>query len=164
MTNRYIILDGDQKKNEIPDFLRIPEVDKTNKYLKDIFKKAIGISADKIEWGVDANRKAGRVNEEQEKKLLLSYLEYFKDYVSFLPQSIPEDIIYNEMRLKQFLGEEDFPDVSQEEDSKKKLKKISDITGQEIGALEYQLIYWFVKQKNSDYKCILEMLKGIIER
>ena len=33
------------------------------------------------------------------------------------------------MRLKQFLGEEDFPDVSQEKDSKKKLKKISDING-----------------------------------
>ena len=68
------------------------------------------------------------------------------------------------MRLKQFLGEEDFPDVSQEKDSKKKLKKISDIMGQEIGALEYQLIYWFIKQKNTDYQCILEILKSIIER
>ena len=164
VSNRYIILDGDQKKEEIPDFLRIPEVDKTDKYLKDIFKKAVGISADKIDWGVDANRKAGRVNEEQEKKLLLSYLEYFKNHVSFLPQSIPEDIIYDETRLKQFLGEEDFPDVSQEKDSKKKLKKISDIMGQEIGALEYQLIYWFIKQKNTDYQCILEILKSIIER
>lgn len=164
VSNRYIILDGDQKKEEIPDFLRIPEVDKTDKYLKDIFKKAVGISADKIDWGVDANRKAGRVNEEQEKKLLLSYLEYFKNHVSFLPQSIPEDIIYDEMRLKQFLGEEDFPDVSQEKDSKKKLKKISDIMGQEIGALEYQLIYWFIKQKNTDYQCILEILISIIER
>ena len=36
VSNRYIILDGDQKKEEIPDFLRIPEVDKTDKYLKDI--------------------------------------------------------------------------------------------------------------------------------
>lgn len=161
--NRYIIFDGDQKKDEIPDLSRIPEADKTEKYLKDIFKKVIGISADKIDWGVDANRKAGRVNADQEKELLLLYLEYFRNRVSFLPQVIPEDIIYNESRLKIMLGEDGFPDVSQEKDSKKKLKVISDVMGQEIGALEYQLIYWFVKQKNSDYQCILEMLKSIIE-
>lgn len=68
------------------------------------------------------------------------------------------------MRLKQFLGEEGFPDVRQEKDSKKKLKKISDIMGQDVNALEYQLIYWFIKQKNSDYQCILKTLKNIIER
>ena len=163
VNNRYIILDGDQKKDEVPDLSRIPEADKTEKYLKDLFKKVIGISADKIDWGVDANRKAGRVNADQEKELLLLYLEYFRNRVSFLPQVIPEDIIYNESRLKIMLGEDGFPDVSQEKDSKKKLKVISDVMGQEIGALEYQLIYWFVKQKNSDYQCILETLKSIIE-
>ena len=164
VTNRYIIFDGDQMKAEIPDFSKIAEIDKTNKYLKDIFKKAIGISADKIDWGVDANRKAGRFDEEQEKKLLLLYLEYFKNHVLFLPQVIPEDIIYNEIILKQFLGKVGFPDVSQEKDSKKKLKKISDIMGQNIDAIEYQLIYWFVKEKNEDYQYILKMLESIIER
>ena len=163
VNNRYIILDGDQKKDEIPNLSRIPEADKTEKYLKDIFKKVIGISADKIDWGVDANRKTGRVNTDQEKELLLLYLEFFRNHVSFLPQVIPEDIIYDESRLKILLGEDGFPDVSQEKDSKKKLKVISDVMGQEIGALEYQLIYWFVKQKNSDYQCILDMLKSIIE-
>lgn len=163
VNNRYIILDGDQKKDEIPNLSRIPEADKTEKYLKDIFKKVIGISADKIDWGVDANRKAGRVNTDQEKELLLLYLEFFRNHVSFLPRVIPEDIIYDESRLKILLGEDGFPNVSQEKDSKKKLKVISDVMGQEIGALEYQLIYWFVKQKNSDYQCILDMLKSIIE-
>ena len=131
--------------------------------MKNIFKKVIGISADKIDWGIDANRKAGRVNVDQEKELILLYLEFFRNRVCFLPQVIPEDIIYDESRLKILLGEDGFPDVSQEKDSKKKLKKISDIMGQEIGALEYQLIYWFVKQKNADYQYILEMLKSIIE-
>lgn len=163
VNNRYIIFDGDQKKDEVPDLSRIPEADKTEKHLKNIFKKVIGISADKIDWGIDANRKAGRVNADQEKELLLLYLEYFRNRVCFLPQVIPEDIIYDESRLKILLGEDGFPDVCQEKDSKKKLKKISDIMGQEIGALEYQLIYWFVKQKNADYQCILEMLKSIIE-
>ena len=73
-------------------------------------------------------------------------------------------MIYDQMRIKQLLGEGDFPDVREQKDSKNKLKKISDIMGQEIGALEYQLIYWFIKQKNTDYQCILEILKSIIER
>ncbi len=162
--NRFIILDGDQRKEEIPDFSKIPEIDKTEKYMKDVFKKAIGINADKIQWGIDANRKAGRTNAQQEIELILAYLKYYKDFVSFLPQNIPEDIIYDEARLKIIVGEDGFPDVSQEKDSKKKLKKIADTMGQDIGEIEYQLIYWFAKQKNSDYQYILEMLKAIIER
>ena len=162
--NRFIILDGDQQKEEIPDFSKIPEINKTEKYMKDVFKKAIGINADKIQWGIDANRKAGRTNAQQEIELILAYLKYYKDFISFLPQNIPEDIIYDEARLKIIEGENGFPDVSQEKDSKKKLKKIADTMGQDIGEIEYQLIYWFAKQKNSDYQYILEMLKDIIER
>lgn len=164
VTNRYILFDGDQKKDDIPDFTRIPEADKTYEYLKDIFKKVVDIDADKIDWGVDANRQAGRKNTQQESELILSYLEFYKTHVAFLPQIIPEDIIYNEDRLKVLLGEDGFPDVSQEKDSKAKLKKISDITGQDIDAIEYQLVYWFVKQKNSNYIDILTKLKDIIER
>lgn len=164
VTNRYILFDGDQKKDDIPDFTRIPEIDKTYEYLKGVFKKVVDIDTDKIDWGVDANRQAGRRNTQQEKELILSYLEFYKTHVAFLPQIIPEDIIYNEDRLKVLLGEDGFPDVSQEKNSKAKLKKISDITGQDIGAIEYQLVYWFVKQKNSDYIDILTKLKDIIER
>ena len=36
-------------------------------------------------------------------------------------------------------------------DVKAKLKKLADSMGQEIEQIEYQLIYWFIKQKNSDY-------------
>jgi len=161
--DRYIIFDGDQKQDEIPDLSTMPEVDKTEKYLKDIFKKAVGISADKIDWGVDANKKAGRSNVEQEVELLIFYLEYFRDFVSFLPKTIPEDIVYDEARLKVLLGEDGFPDVSKEGDSKKKLKKISDAMGQGIEEIGSYLVYWFIKQKNADYKYILDRLRKIIE-
>lgn len=162
--NRYIIFDGDQKYDEIPDFSMIPEVKKTKEYLKSIFKKSVGISADKIDWGIDANKKAGRSNVEQEVKLLILYLEYFREFVFFLPKTIPEDIVYDEEKLKVLLGEDGFPDVSKEGDSKKKLKKISDTMGQGIEEIESYLVYWFVKQKNTDYQNILDRLKKIIER
>ena len=161
--NRYIIFDGDQKKEDVPDFTSIPEADKTIDFLKDIFKQVTGVGADKIDWGFDANRKAGRYDIEQQKYLLLLYLEFFKKNVFFLPKMIPEDIIYNEARLKSILGEDDFPDISNEKDAKAKLKKLADSMGQEIEQIEYQLIYWFIKQKNSDYQAILDTLKEIIE-
>lgn len=162
IANRYIIFDGDQKKATVPDFTKIPEVDKTIDFLKKTFKAVTGVGADKIDWGIDANRKAGRYDVEQQKFLLLLYLEFFKKNVFFLPQMIPEDIIYNENRLKSILGEENFPDVSNEKDTKAMLKKLADSMGQEIEQIEYQLTYWFIKEKNTDYYAILHVLKEII--
>lgn len=118
VADRYILFDGDQKKDDVPDFSRIPEADKTPQYLKSVFKDVVNIDADKIDWGVDANKQAGRKNTQQEQELILSYLEFYKTHVGFLPQVIPEDIIYDEKRLRIILGEDDFPDVSNE----KKLK------------------------------------------
>lgn len=163
INNRYIIFDGDQKKENVPDFSNTPEGDKTITFLKDIFKKVTGVGADKVDWGVDANKKAGRYDEEQQKHMLLLYLEFFRKNVFFLPKSIPEDIIYNENRLKIILGEDGFPDISEEKDTKAKLKKLADSMGQDIGQIEYQLTYWFIKQKNTDYYTILRTLKEIIE-
>lgn len=75
---------------------------------------------------------------------------------------IPEDIIYDTDILKQILGE-DIPDVSEEQDAKKKIKKISDIVGMDINTIESTLIYWFIKRKNSDYQSIVDCLNKIIE-
>lgn len=161
--NRYIIFDGDQKKDNVPDFLKIPEADKTIDFLKSVFKKVTGIGADKVDWGFDANRKAGRYDVEQQKNMILSYLEFFRNNVFFLPRMIPEDIIYNENLLKSILGEEGFPNVEGEKDAKAKLKKLDDSMGQGIEQIEYQLLYWFIKKKNTDYQTIVCMLKEIIE-
>ena len=114
--------------------------------------------------GIDANRKAGRYNEQQEKELFMQYLEYFKHNVIFLPQKIPEDIIYDKNKLESILGLDGFPDVNGIVDSKQKLKAISDSMGQALDQLEYQLIYWFAKNKQTDYQNIVKILKDIIER
>lgn len=37
-----------KKKEDVPDFTKIPEADKTIDLLKDIFKKVTGVGADKI--------------------------------------------------------------------------------------------------------------------
>lgn len=162
--NSFFILDGDQFFEEVPDFAKIPEIDKDLTFYKNLFKKVTNIKPDKIEWGINANRKAGRYNEQQEKELFMQYLEYFKHNVIFLPQKIPEDIIYDKNKLESILGLDGFPDVNGIVDSKQKLKAISDSTGQALDQLEYQLIYWFAKNKQTDYQNIVKILKDIIER
>ncbi len=160
--NRYIMFDGDQQFVDVPDFSTVPEAEKTGDYYKTVFKQVTGIRADTLDWGIDANRKAGRRNEDQLNELMIKYLQFFTKYVYFLPKKIPEEMIYDEKRLKIILGDEGFPDVSAEKDAKAKLKKIADEMGQELDQIEYQLVYWFVKQKNEDYNAILESLKQIL--
>lgn len=163
IANRYIIFDGDQYKIDVPDFSKVLEKDKTIKYYREVFKEATGINSSKMVWGIDANHKSGRYDEEQEKYLIQRYLMFWKDKVSFLPEKIPEDIIYDESRLKIILGEDDFPDVSKERDSKAKIKRISDATGKSVSSIEDDLVYWFIKNKNHNYVKILNTLKEIIE-
>lgn len=65
--------------------------------------------------------------------------------------------------MKAVLGIDIFPNFDRKQDEKAKLKKLADFSGQEIDALEYQMVYWFIKQKNADYYTILNILKKIIE-
>lgn len=161
--NRYIILDGDQKKIDVPEFSEVPEAKITGEYLEDNFESVTGMGSDKIGWTVDANRKAGRYNNEQKNGMIRKYLEFFKKNVFFLPGKIPEGLIYDEEHLKAVLGIDIFPNFDSKQDEKAKLKKLADFSGQEIDALEYQMVYWFIKQKNADYYTILNILKKIIE-
>jgi len=163
ITNRFIIFDGDQKPTtEIPDFSEVLEKDKTLIYYKNVFRDVVGVNADSIAWGVDANRKSDRKNEDQEKTLLVEYLEFFRDNVRFLPKLIPEDLIFDSNKLQDICG--DLPQVDSIDDSKAKLKAIADSTGYDFGNLISILTTSFIKTKNEDYQYILALLKSIIER
>ena len=163
ITNRFIIFDGDQKPTtEIPDFSEVLEKDKTLIYYKDVLREVVGVKADSIAWGMDANSKSGRKNEDQEKTLLVEYLEFFRDNVRFLPKLIPEDLIFNSDKLQAICG--DLPPVDSIDDSKAKLKAVADSTGYDFGNLISILTTSFIKTKNEDYQYILALLKSIIER
>ena len=163
ITNRFIIFDGDQKPStEIPDFSEVLEKDKTLTYYKDVFRRIVGVNADSISWGVDANRKSGRKNEEQEKQFLVEYLEFFRDNVRFLPKLIPEDLIFDSDKLQAICG--DLPPFDSINDSKAKLKAVANITGYDFGNLISILTTSFIKTKNEDYQSIVALLRSIIER
>ena len=94
------MFDGDQYKAMVPDFSEVLEKDKNEKYYKQVFKKCVGIDTKNIDWCPDGNAKAGRINKEQEMKMIIQYLEFFKKNIFFLPQQIPEDIVYNENYIR----------------------------------------------------------------
>ncbi len=163
ITNGFVIFDGDQKPStEIPDFSEVLEKDKTLKYYKDVFRNIVGVSADAIVWGVDANRKTDRKNEDQEKLLLVEYLEFYRNNVRFLPKLIPEDMIFDADKLRAICG--DLPSVDSIGDSKSKLKVVADSTGYDFSDLISILTTSFIKNKNEDYQYILALLRSIIER
>lgn len=154
ITNRFIIFDGDQNPFvEMPDFSEVLEKDKTLTYYKDVFRKIVGVNADSIAWGVDANRKSGRKNEDQEKLLLVEYLEFYRNNVHFLPKMIPEDLIFDTNKLQAICG--DLPSIDSIDDSKAKLKVIADSTGYDFGNLISILTTSFIKTENEDYQYIL---------
>ncbi len=163
--DRYFMLDGDQNKGEIPDLNRIPEIDKTLEFYEEKIEEFTGIKSAKYDWSVDGNRNGGRYDEGQKKVMYRDFLDFYKANVFYLPSFTPEDILYNESCLKRFLGMDELPDLSKANSTKGKLKIISDTTGQKMDQIEYQLRYWFIKEKENKkyYKDLLSTLRNIIE-
>lgn len=160
VNDQFIWFDGDQYKQEIPDFAAVPKKDKDEQYFKDIFKKCVGIDTKNIDWCPDGNVKAGRINKDQEKQMIEQYLDYYKKNVFFLPKMIPEDIVYDENRIKILLMTDAIPDsVMQAQNSKAKIKMWSDERGMPLSDIEKYLIYTFVQMKNDIYKEIVSTLR-----
>lgn len=163
VNNQFIWLDGDQHKNEVPDFTEVLEKDKDEKYYKRIFKDCVGIEAKNIDWCPDGNSKAGRINKDQEINMIIQYLEYFKRSVFFLPKKIPEDIVYDENYIKIITMIEVVPDsVLQAKNSKEKIKKWSDKSGLPLKSIEEYLVFGFTKTKNEMYWDIVAMIRKMI--
>ena len=163
VNDQFIWFDGDQYKQEIPDFTAVPEKDKDEQYFKDIFKKCVGIDTKNIDWCPDGNVKAGRINKDQEKQMIEQYLDYYKKNVFFLPKMIPEDIVYDENRIKILLITDAIPDsVMQAQNSKAKIKMWSDERGMPLSDIEKYLVYTFVQMKNDIYKEIVSTLRRVI--
>lgn len=145
--SQYVLFDGDQSNEAVPDFGSVLERDKTISYYKDQFRRIVGMRSSTMDWGLDANPDEGRLNEEQEKNQIENYLLFYKSNVFFLPEVIPEDIIYDEEYLRNICGQWEFPNLSGDGNSKAKLFHIANSLGISIGSIEQLLISQFIKKK-----------------
>lgn len=162
--SQYVLFDGDQSNEAVPDFGSVLERDKTISYYKDQFRRIVGMRSSTMDWGLDANPDEGRLNEEQEKNQIENYLLFYKSNVFFLPEVIPEDIIYDEEYLRNICGQWEFPNLSGDGNSKAKLFHIANSLGISIGSIEQLLISQFIKKKEEDYKTIARLVHMIAER
>lgn len=162
--SQYVLFDGDQFNEAVPDFGSVLERDKTISYYKDQFRRIVGMRSSTMDWGLDANPDEGRLNEEQEKNQIENYLLFYKSNVFFLPEVIPEDIIYDEEYLRNICGQWEFPNLSGDGNSKAKLFHIANSLGISIGSIEQLLISQFIKKKEEDYKTIARLVHMIAER
>lgn len=162
--SQYVLFDGDQFNEAVPDFGSVLERDKTISYYKDQFRRIVGMRSSTMDWGLDANPDEGRLNEEQEKNQIENYLLFYKSNVFFLPKVIPEDIICDEEYLRNICGQWEFPNLSGDGNSKAKLFHIANLLGISIGSIEQLLISQFIKKKEEDYKTIARLVHMIAER
>lgn len=99
--NKFIIFDGDQKlvaQHFNPD--QILEVEQTNeRYRQEILAQ----TGSNISFYPDGNPNDG-ARADQEKELRKSYLKFYLRNVFYLPLTIPEEIIWNQVLAENFLN------------------------------------------------------------
>ena len=90
-----VLFDGDQKKISSPiDLLTITPIEQnTSAKLTALIKKQTGCE---IKFHLDGGNHTKELKEKQTSDLAKKYLKYYKENVFYLPQNIPEDIIWDE--------------------------------------------------------------------
>jgi len=93
--NTSVFFDGDQKKVATPiDLLTIaPNEQDTSAKLSELIKKQTGCE---IKFYLDGGNQSKDLKEKQTLDLAKKYLDFYKENVYYLPENIPEDIIWDE--------------------------------------------------------------------
>lgn len=162
----FIFFDGDQRyKGEI-DYRSLKTGDLTLTHLKKLVERATSIGFDKIGFHPDGG--IDGANEEQLMELIKKYLDFYINQIRFLPQMIPEDIIWCDNFASSLLalqGEGDkFDNLQDIDNSKDKFYTLSQILGIDISACYQQAInYWISNDDNQDLKTIRLLIKEVLE-
>ena len=160
----FFVFDGDQKKvEEFFDVTSLSESNKSVEHLKVIIKNKTGVD---ITFHPDGG--VGGSNQEQLVDMMIKYLKYYKNHVFYLPQSIPENIIWTE-ELLQRLGlvnvqENDL--LRDLRNNKDRIYEASNILfgSEDRGAMETLLITEWVEMVNGDYLAVQTIIREIESR
>jgi len=120
----YILFDGDQKKLTSPIDLStiLPNQQDTSAKLKALIKTQTGCE---IKFHLDGGNQSKDIKEQQTIDLSKKYLEFYKENVFYLPLSIPEDIIWDEVFATNLLNllhpNKDFSVITQKSHNSKDL-------------------------------------------
>ncbi|MBL7960025.1 ATP-binding protein [bacterium] len=163
-TDKYIILDGDQKivaNHFDPD--SIPERNLTNSKLKEEIKKQTNVD---VKLFPDGNPATG-ADPDQEKQLRKKYLQFYLRNVFYLPGTTPESIIWDQAYCDHLLEPHDSnktasAGIAAEADYKKKFMLFCEKMGLGTNILpSYQMFLnnWVKKRDNN-----FDLVKGVIDQ
>lgn len=159
---KFIVFDGDMFKCNVVDLSSIPEIDKTEDYLKEQIKLITGINIENFPFHVDGGEQGS--NKEQKVDLYKWYIKFFKERVKFLPKQIPEDIIFDRDYVLCAFSFSDINRLDSIKNSKGKFKELSEQTSIPVDSLYDLFIGYFISQKtnSSEYLTISELLHSIL--
>jgi predicted ATPase len=102
-SNTFVLFDGDEKKrsNHIDLSTIPPNKQDTSDKLLALIKEQVGCD---IKFHLDGGNQSKQLKELQTKKLATKYLEFYKKSVFYLPQNLPEDIIWDEEFAEKLLN------------------------------------------------------------
>lgn len=170
-SKNFIFFDGDQKpKNPHTDWRNLSTNDLTVSNLMAIIK--IEINED-IKFSVDSLQNSG--NQGQQLLLLKNYMDYFLNYVFYLPQNIPEEIIWDDAIANSLtstiLTNEKFTNYSiligAETNFKNKFSLLAQFVlgenkSENIFSLQKQFIQGWLNKENGDFQEIKANIFNII--
>lgn len=161
--HNFVLFDGDQKLGEVFDTKNLTDRDKNKDYLA---KKIREVTGQSIEFQKDGGN--GPSREDQVINAQIKYLEYFKNFVDFLPALTPEELIWDEAFIKNLIqSPEDFEYIFNSQNFKEKFIRTCDkLFGGEnkdsnMDSLQDMLIKNWIRKEENHYK---EEIKSILGR
>ena len=139
----------------------IPDNDKNPRKLK---RMIIDLVGEEIKFSFDSN-----ASDEQKSELMLKYINYHHDNVSFLPRNIPEEIIWND----DVVNNSDFPQeeknqIIDETDFKKKYalyakNEFGSDSADDIEKIHKKFIKRWLDKENKDFQFISDIIRQFKE-
>ncbi len=160
-SKHFIVFDGDQKKEKI-DITTLSDREKTPEQLKNKIRKLVG---QKIKFSYDSG-----ATDEQKIGLMLRYIKYHHDNVFFLPNNIPEQIIWNgDIVENSDFSYEEKKKIINETDFKKKfalyaLFEYGSNKADDIEKIYKKFIKRWIDKENEDYQSIKNTIAQIKEQ
>lgn len=155
--NHFVIFDGDQSTDHI-DVSSLSESEKTQKNLKNIIKDMVG---EEIKFNHDSGQHNQKIG------LMLKYIKYHYSHVFFLPEKIPEEIIWcDDVLSKADISADEIQTIQDTSEHKKKFNLFAkynlgdDTALHQKQAFEYFLVRW-LRKKDKNYIKILDIIAKI---
>lgn len=170
----FVIFDGDQKRLENHyDWRTIPTTELTINNLK---RKLHELTGEDIKFSVDGGLSGG--NTEQQIELLKLYLDFYRTNVYYLPQQIPEEIIWNtkyaeilisNIYLDEVVLKDKITHLAAIENTKKKFAFIAEIlqgenSAEAIASVHKQFIQRWLNSEDQNLDVITNLILSIVEQ